>query len=284
MDYRELVKGVHIPVIGIGTWGMGGERTPDPSEDEEDIAAIRAGIDLGMTHLDTAEMYGGGHTEELVGAAIEPYDRSDIFITTKVWRTHLGRNDLISSMRASLGRLGLDYVDLYLVHWPNPDVPIQETMMALEYCVNEGYTRFIGISNFPVHLVAEAQNHLKDHRLVANQVEYNLTEQGPRRELLPYCQEHGIMLIAYTPLAKGRLAMPGNTILDSMAEKYGKTQSQVSLNWLISQENVVAIPKASRTEHLNENVGASGWRLDEEDFRKLSVSFSGGVERTPFFR
>jgi diketogulonate reductase-like aldo/keto reductase len=276
LDYRELVEDVRIPVIGIGTWGMGGGRTPDPSNDEEDVAAIRAGIDLGMTHIDTAEMYGGGHTEELVGEAIEPYDRSDLFITTKVWRTHLRHDDLISSMRASLERLGLDYVDLYLVHWPNPEVPIRETMRALEHCVDEGYTRFIGISNFPAYLIEEAQTPLKDHRLVANQVEYSLTKQDPRRELLPYCQEHGIMLIAYTPLAKGRLAMPGNTILDSMAEKHGKTQAQVALNWLISQENVVAIPKASRTEHLNENVGASGWRLDEEDFRKLSMAFSGG--------
>ena len=276
MDYRELVKEVRIPVIGIGTWGMGGGRTADPSKDDENIAAIRAGIDLGMTQIDTAEMYGGGHTEELVGAAIESYDRGDIFITTKVWKTHLRYDDLISSMLASLRRLGLDYVDLYLIHWPNPEVPIQETMRALEHCIHEGYTRFIGISNFPVYLVEEAQTHLKDNRLVSNQVEYSLTEQGPRRELLPYCQENGIMLIAYTPLGKGRLAMPGNAILDTIAEKYGKTQAQVALNWLISQENVVAIPKASRIEHLNENIGASGWRLDEEDFRKLSMAFSGG--------
>jgi len=274
MEYKELAEGVRIPVIGLGTWGMGGGRTPDSSNDEEDIAAMRAGIDLGMTHIDTAEMYGSGHAEELVGEAIEPYDRRTLFITTKVWRTHLRYDDLVSSMEASLGRLGVDHVDLYLIHWPNPEVPLRETMRALEHCVDEGYTRFIGVSNFPAPLVGEAQTHLKDHRLVADQVEYNLVEQSPRKELLPHCREHGVTLIAYTPLAKGRLAKPGNTVLDSIAEKHGKTQSQVALNWLISQEKVVAIPKASRIEHLKDNAGSTGWRLIEEDFKRLSEAFS----------
>lgn len=273
MEYKELVKGVRIPVLGMGTWGLGGTTIPDRSWDKEGIEALRTGIDLGMTHIDTAEMYAAGHSEELVGEAIKPYDRRGLFITTKVWRTHLRYDDLIASMKASLRRLGVDYVDLYLVHWPNPEVPLEETMRALEHCAEEGYTRFIGVSNFSASLLAEAQSHLKEHRLVADQVEYNLSEQGPARELLPYCLENGVTLIAYSPLGKGELARPGNAVLDALAEKYGKTQAQVSLNWLTSQEKVVAIPKASKLEHLRDNIGAVDWRLSREDFLRLREAF-----------
>jgi len=274
MEYKALAEGVRIPALGLGTWTMGGRNGSDPTRDDEEIAAIRAGIGLGMTHIDTAEYYGAGHAEELVCEAIEPYDRRDLFITTKVWSNHLRYDALQASMKASLKRLGLDYVDLYLIHWPNPEVPLSETMRGLEHCAEEGYTRLIGVSNFSASLLGEAQTHLRDHRLVADQVEYSLMEQGPRSELLPYCVENDVMLIAYTPLAKGRLAKPGYAVLDSLAEKYGRTQAQVSLNWLISQENVVAIPKASRLGHLRDNVGSLGWRLSEEDSGRLSEAFS----------
>jgi diketogulonate reductase-like aldo/keto reductase len=122
-------------------------------------------------------------------------------------------------------------------------------------------------------LVEEAQSHLKDHRLVADQVHYSLVEQGPSSELLPYCQRNDVILVAYTPLARGKLTKPGNTVLDELAEKYGRTQAQVSLNWLISQENVVTIPKASNPAHLRDNLGAVGWKLNEDDRKKLAISF-----------
>lgn len=273
MEYKELAKGVKIPVLGLGTWGIGGWKTPDPSRDDEDITSLRAGIELGMTHIDTAEFYAGGHCEEVVGEAIKPYDREELFITTKVWHTHLRYDDVIKAIKGSLRRLGLDYVDLYLVHWPNPAVPLRETMRAMEHCAEEGYARFIGVSNFDRSLLEEAQSYLKDHRIVADQVEYSLLEQGPRETLLPYWQREGVMLIAYTPLAKGRLAMPGSPVLDGMAYRYGKTPGQVALNWLISQDRVVAIPKASKIEHLKENVGAVGWRLSPEDWRRLGEAY-----------
>ncbi len=273
MDYKALVEGVRIPALGLGTWTIGGRSGSDTSRDDEEISAIRAGIDIGMTHIDTAEYYGAGHAEELVGEAIEPYDRKDLFITTKVWNNHLRYDDLVASMKSSLKRLGLDYVDLYLIHWPNPHVPLSETMRGLEHCAEEGYTRFIGVSNFSASLLSEAQTHLRDHRLVADQVEYSLIEQGPASELLPYCMENNVILIAYTPLARGRLAKPGYPFLDSLVEKYGKTQAQVSLNWLISQENVITIPKASKLKHLRDNVGALGWRLNRDDFKKLTDAF-----------
>jgi len=274
VEYREIAEGVHIPVLGLGTWGMGGRDIADGSRDEAEISALRFGIDLGMTHIDTAEYYGAGHAEEIVGKAIEPYVREDLFITTKVWRNHLHHEDLIASIRASLRRLNLDYVDLYLIHRPNPEVPLKETMGALEYCAEEGYTRLVGVSNFSASLFEEARSHLRGRQIVADQVEYNLTEQGPQNNLLPLCRERDATLIAHTPLNKGRLTKPGNAILDELAEKYGKTQAQVSLNWLISQENVVAIPKASNPAHLRDNVGAVGWRLSFEDWRRLKDSFA----------
>jgi len=273
MEFKELVKGVQIPVLGMGTWEIGGRMVSDHSRDREEIAGLQAGIELGMTHIDTAEVYGAGHSEELVGEAIKPYHRRDLFITTKVWRNHLRYNDLISAIKASLRRLDIDYVDLYLVHWPSPDVPLEETMRALEHCVEEGYTRFIGVSNFSASLLKEAQSHLKDHHLVADQVEYSLVEQDPARELLPHCLENDVTLIAYSPLGRGQLTRSGHSVLDRLAEKHGKTHAQVSLNWLVSQEKVVAIPKASKIEHLTDNIGAVGWRLSQEDFTELKEAF-----------
>ncbi len=274
MSYSEIASGVEIPVLGLGTWGMGGRQIEDHRWDDENVTAIRMAIELGFTHIDTAEYYGAGHAEELVGEAIEPYPRESLFITTKVWRTNLRRRDLMESMRKSLRRLGLDYVDLYLVHWPNPDVPLRETMEAMERCAEEGYTRFIGVSNFSWSLMKEAKSHLESHALVANQVEYSLLDQKPKMDLLPYMQAEGLTLIAYSPLGKGMLAKPGNKVLDELADKYGKSQAQVALNWLVSQENVVAIPKSSNPVHLLDVVGAVGWEIGLEDSLRLSHGFT----------
>jgi diketogulonate reductase-like aldo/keto reductase len=273
LDFKK-VAGVEISALGLGTYRMGEGRVAGSSDDERDVEAIRLGIELGITHIDTAERYAGGHSEEVVADAVEPFERRDLFITTKVWHNHLEHDDLITSMEASLKRLRMDYVDLFLVHWPNPEVPLEETMGALEYCAEEGYTKFIGVSNFSAELVEEAQSHLKEHRLVADQVLYSLAEQGPSVGLLPFCQETDVILVAYTPLGRGKLAKPGNPVLDELAEKYGRSQAQVSLNWLISQENVVAIPKASNPVHLRDNLGAVGWSLEEEDQKRLAESFT----------
>ncbi|MDQ1279086.1 MAG: Aldo/keto reductase [Thermoproteota archaeon] len=273
MEFKRLANGLMMPVLGMGTWEMGGRQTPDSANDSKEINALRTGIDLGMTLIDTAEMYASGHAEELVGEAIKPYKRDDVFITTKVWSTNLRFNDLVSAMKGSLKRLGLSYVDLYLVHWPNPQIPLKETMSALEYCVEEGYTRSIGVSNFSAVLLLEAQSYLRRHLLVADQVHYNLIEQSPREDLLPYCEKNGVIVIAYRPLEKGQLSGKRNSVLDALATKYNKTRAQVCLNWLISQKNVVAIPKASRLEHLKENLWAVGWNLNDEDAARLGESF-----------
>ena len=273
MEYHEIAPGVRIPVLGLGTWGMGGRQIEDRRWDEEHVTAIRMAVELGLTHIDTAEYYGAGHAEELVGEAAEPYDRGSLFITTKVWRTNLRAGDLLNSVRRSLRRLNMDYVDLLLVHWPNPEVPLRETMGALERCAREGLTRLIGVSNFSWELMLEAQGCLRDTSLVANQVEYSLVDQKPRVSLLPYMQQGGTTLIAYSPLGRGALSRPGNSVLDEVAERYGKSRTQVALNWLVTQGNVVAIPKSSNPVHLLDIIGAVGWRLKLEDALTLADAF-----------
>jgi diketogulonate reductase-like aldo/keto reductase len=280
LEYKALSEGVKIPVLGIGTWGVGGKHVPDYSHDGKGIEAIRAAIDLGMTHIDTAEYYGAGHAEEIVGEAIKPYKRSDLFITTKVYRTHLRFAEVLLSLRNSLKRLATDYVDLFLIHWPDSQVPIKETISALETCVDEGLARCIGVSNFSTPLFQKAQNQTKRHKLVANQVYYNLTRVNRTyfhglkvSDLYSYCKANGIMLIAWSPLEEGKLGKPGFPVLDQMAEKYRKTQAQIALNWLLSQENIVAIPKASSIDHLEENAGAVGWKLVPSDIKELGESF-----------
>ncbi len=280
MEYADLTKDVKIPVLGIGTWGLGGKHSADYSGDEESVAAIRTAIDLRMTHIDTAEYYGGGHTEELVGKAIQPYRRDDLFITSKVYKTHLQHADVLTSIKRSLKRLHTDYLDLYLVHWPSPTVPLKETMNALEQCIDQGFTRFIGVSNFPVSLFEEAQSHLKKHRLVANQVYYNVTRTRKKylngldtAEVYNYCEKNNVMMIAWSPLEEGKLTKPGYPVLDEMAKKYQRTQAQVALNWLISHKKIVTIPKATNVKHIQENAGAVGWSLSPQDLRRLEESF-----------
>ena len=273
MEYHEIAPGKQIPKIGLGTWGMGGKQTEDRRWDEETIIAIRMAIDLGLTHIDTAEYYGAGHCEELVGQAIEPYPRDEIFITTKVWRTNLHHDNLIKSMKASLRRLQQDYVDLYLIHWPNYRIPIKETMQALEYCAQEGYTRYIGVSNFSANLIQEAQSNLKENYLVANQAELSLLDQKSRTNLLPYLKETNRTLIAYSPLARGIIPKLEHQTLSEISKKYGKSQAQVAINWIISHKNVVAIPKSSNPIHLMEFMDSTNWKMKPEDKMELTNSF-----------
>ncbi|MEA2089409.1 MAG: aldo/keto reductase [Thermoproteota archaeon] len=279
MEFKELSDGVKIPVLGVGTWKMGGGLRADRTHDKECVLAVRTAIRLGMTHIDTAELYGEGHAEELVGEAIQGFRREQLFITTKVKAENLLYNDVISAIKRSVKRLRTSYVDLYLIHAPNPEIPIKETMKAMDYLVENKLTRFIGVSNFSVEQIKEAQKYARN-KIVANQIEYNLLTRnrgqftnGMESKIVPYCQKNGITVIAYRPLAKGELAKLGIKLLDELAEKYGKTQVQIALNWLISKPNIVTIPKAVKIEHIKENLGAIGWRLSEEDMRRLDYDF-----------
>jgi diketogulonate reductase-like aldo/keto reductase len=281
LERKSLGKtGESVAAIGLGTWNMGGRESPDYRDDERLIEAIRYAVELGMNHIDTAEMYAAGHAEELVGEAVKQFSRDEVFIATKVWPSNLRYEDVIRSCRRSLERLQLKYVDLYMVHWPNPRIPLQETMKAMEKLVKDGLVRYIGVSNFDVELLEEAMNALKREEIVANQVEYSLEAREVERELIPFCERNGITVTAYTPLGKGRIPAeaasntPRGKILAEMAQRYGKTPVQIALNWVIWRPNVITIPKAARKEHLEENAAAAGWRPTEEDYKRLSAAYT----------
>ena len=254
--------------MGMGTWGMGGKYEKDPSNVDESVKILRAGLNMGIKLIDVAELYGQGLTEEIVGEAIAGRAREDIFIISKVWKTNLRYDDVLKAMQGSLERLKTDYVDFYLIHWPSEEIPLSETMRAMERLADEGLARDIGVSNFSVELLKEAQSHLKHAKIAANQIEYSLIERSAEKDVIPYCKENGIKVIAYRPLARGNIASSQNKALEALAQKYNKTPAQIALNWITSKE-IVAIPKAGSIEHLRENYGALGWKMNEADYIAL---------------
>lgn len=258
--------GEMIPEIGLGTWRYRGGVEP-----------LRKGIELGASLIDTAEGY---HTEDVVGEATKDI-RQEAFIATKVSGRNLRYDDVLKSCDQSLELLQTDRIDLYQVHWPNPRYPIDETMRAMERLADSGKIGYIGVSNFSVEDMQEAQHYLRNYRIVSNQVLYNLNSRVIERELLPYCQRNNITVLAYTPLDGGNLAKQPRPvgkgkmeILQEIANEVGKTLAQVALNWCVSHENVVAIPKSNSVERTEENCGASGWYLSDEQMERLDRAFS----------
>jgi diketogulonate reductase-like aldo/keto reductase len=267
VEHKELgATGVDVPEVGFGTWQYHGGGAP-----------LRKAVALGAFLIDTAEMYG---TEEAVGAAIKDI-RPKVFIATKVSGNHLRYGEVLSAADASLKRLGIDAIDLYQVHWPDPAVPIAETMGAMEKLVDAGKVRFIGVSNFYLKNLQEAEACMTKHKIVSNQVKYSLLQRGIEEDTLAYCQKRRITVIAYSPLARGDLC--ANPLLrnrhtlgvaQEIAADSGKTIAQVALNWCIAKPGVVAIPKTDRVERVEELCGASGWKLSREQVAALEKAFS----------
>ncbi|HEX5275420.1 MAG TPA: aldo/keto reductase [Candidatus Rubrimentiphilum sp.] len=263
--------GVAVPVVGQGTWDIpeSGHRRA------EAIRALRRGIELGMTHIDTAEMYGAGAAEEIVGEAVEGVPRQSLFITSKVLPENASYKGTIAACERTLRRLRTEYVDLYLLHWPGSH-PIAETMRGLEELAAKGMARYIGVSNFDVEELREAQARLRSVKLAANEIYYNPAERGAEARLIPYCREQGIAVIGYTPFGRGRVLRKGSrgkSVLQSIAQKHGKTPRQVVVNFLTRDPDVFAIPKASNVAHVEENAGAAGWTLDQEDLAQIDGAF-----------
>jgi len=277
LEFKRLGKSdVQIPVLGLGTWGIGGFSSKRLGGEDQDATALRLGLELGMRFIDTAEIYAHGHSEEVV-ATVVGKQRANVFVATKVSAENLSYERVMRSCGASLKRMNTNYIDLYQVHWPNPRIPITQTMKAMEKLVGEGKVRHIGVSNFSVEQTRQAQESLSKNSLASNQVEYNLMERSIEEDLLPFCEREKVTVIAYSPVARGQLAGSSRDnrwrTLDSIAAKYGKTRTQVALNWLICKEPVVAIPKAGRLEHVRENAGAVGWALTREDQDTLDAAF-----------
>lgn len=255
-----------IPVIGQGTWNI--ERSRDAVE------SLRLGIDLGLTHIDTAEMYGNGRAEELTADAIAGR-RDEIFLVSKVLPSNASYEGTLKACARSLKRLRTDRLDLYLLHWRGSH-PLRDTMRAMEKLVAGGLTRFIGVSNFDVDDLQEAQAALRNEPLACNQVLYHLGDRGIERRLLPYCAERRIAVVAYSPFGSGQFPSPrsvGGRVLADVAAKENRTPRQVVLNFLTRHPHVFTIPKASRAEHVRENAGAAGWTLSPESTAAIDEAF-----------
>jgi diketogulonate reductase-like aldo/keto reductase len=266
METKELGNsGVMVPEIGLGVWRYRGGVDP-----------LRRGIELGANLIDTAEVYG---TEDVVGQAVSGI-RDRVFIASKVSGSNLRHDDVLRAADASLRRLQSGFIDLYQLHWPNSAIPIADTMRAMETLVDRGLVRHIGVSNFSLPELREAGAALRKYPIVSNQVLYNLNRREIEDDLLPYCVENRITIIAYTPLDDGRLAVMPRfrmnrkmQVLGRIAKETGKTPGQVALNWCTSRPYAIAIPKSNRTSRVVENCGASGWRLTEQQIQALDAAF-----------
>jgi diketogulonate reductase-like aldo/keto reductase len=265
--------GLNVPVIGMGTWMIEG-RSRDA--ERRAIEALHLGLDLGMNHIDTAEMYGNGRVEELVAEAVDG-QREKVFLVSKVLPSNASYEGTLKACERSLKRLKTDFIDLYLLHWPSSQHPIEETMRAMERLVDEGMIKFIGVSNFDVEQLREAQNALVKHRIACNQVLYHLAYRGIERELLPYCTENGIAIVGYSPFGHGNFLSShsrGGKVLAEIAKRQNRTVRQVALNFLTRDSNLFTIPKAGNPDHIRDNSGAVGnWKLTDEDIAAIDRTF-----------
>lgn len=262
-----------VPVIGMGTWMIEG-RSRDA--ERRGIEALRLGLDLGMNHIDTAEMYGNGRTEEMVAEAVAER-REQVFLVSKVLPSNASYEGTLKACERSLKRLKTDFLDLYLIHWPSSQYPIKETMRAMEKLVDEGMIKFIGVSNFGLDQLREAQHALKKHRIACDQVLYHLAYRDIERELLPYCTESEIAIVGYSPFGHGNFSSPqskGGKALAEIAKRHSRTVRQVALNFLTRHPALFTIPKAGKPDHIREISGAVGnWRLTDKDIAAIESIF-----------
>ncbi len=296
METRQLGKcGPQVTVIGFGAWAAGGSGW-GPVDDRESIAAIRRSVELGGTFIDTAEVYGAGHSEEVVGEALQAIARDQVFVATKVSGSDLSRQTIKKAIDASLRRLRLDYIDLYQMHWPDPNSDVQESMQAMDDLVRDGKIRYVGVSNFDVQLMEQA---LEVRHIDSLQPPLDMLMREVEKEVLPFCRERGIGVVVYSPMAKGLLtgkykiddSFPAGDVrsqdsrfqgenfqrnlriverLRPIAERYGKTLAQLAIAWTLAQPGVtVSIAGAKRPSQVEENVGAAGWTIAPEDLREI---------------
>jgi diketogulonate reductase-like aldo/keto reductase len=266
--------GRRLPVIGQGTWNM--ERDDRAGA----IAALRRGLDLGSTHVDTAELYGSGEVEELVGEAIAGR-RGEVFLASKVLPENASRRGTVAACERSLARLRTDRLDLYMLHWPG-DHPLADTLAAFAELARSGKILSWGGSNFDERELAAAVAIAGEGRVACNQLFYHLEERGIEHAAMPYCEEHGIAVVAYSPLGSGRFPSPrsrGGHVLAEIAAAHGGTPRQVALAFLLRRPSVFAIPKASLAEHVEENAAAGDLVLSADEVRRIDEAFPRGRRR-----
>jgi diketogulonate reductase-like aldo/keto reductase len=265
----KLPAGRAIPVLGQGTWGMGeGSATRG-----KEIAALRHGFDLGLILIDTAEMYGEGGAEEVVGEAIQGR-REQVFLVSKVYPHNATRRGAVEACHRSLRRLKTDYLDLYLLHWRG-SVPLEETLAAFQELRQAGAIRDYGVSNFELDDMSEARALQGGQEIASDQVLYSLVHRGIEWDLLPWCSRHGIPVMAYSPIensGREQRKLLGNAALKQVAERHAATSAQIALAWLL-QQKVVAIPKAVNPVHIRENRAAHDLTLTKQDLREIDLAF-----------
>jgi diketogulonate reductase-like aldo/keto reductase len=268
------VRSLTLPKIGFGTWKIGGESTADPTTDSASTAALRSALEIGYTHFDTAEYYAGGHAEELVGRAVRETNtnRENIFITTKVSPEHLDYNDVFKSCESSLRRLNMDYIDLYLIHWPRVGMKLAETFRALNKLVRDGKVKNLGVSNFNLKLLKQAQS-FSEVPIITDQVPYSLPNHTyVENGVLEYCQKNDILITAYSPL-KFR-SMRVNKTLGEIAKANSATPFQVALAWLVAQPRVITIPMSLNPVHIKQNFDAAEIPLSAEQISQLNNAWN----------
>ncbi|HKY22686.1 MAG TPA: aldo/keto reductase [Vicinamibacterales bacterium] len=270
-----LPGGETVPALGQGTWAMADR----PTSRSDEIAALRTGVDLGMTVIDTAEMYANGGAEELVAEALGDR-RREIFLVSKVLPHHATRRGTVSSCEASLRRLKTDRLDLYLLHWRG-SVPLADTLEAFATLKRDGKIRYWGVSNFDVDDMEElaAMTVKAPSPAASNQVLYNLTRRGIERRLLPWCQTRGIPMMAYSPLEQGKLTT--HKTLQALGRRLNATPAQVALAWVLRQDAVIAIPKSGRVDRVRENRGALNVQLGTAELKELDQAFHVPAKNTP---
>jgi diketogulonate reductase-like aldo/keto reductase len=261
----ELPSGARIPALGMGTWHLGQGRHPEQVE----VEALRTGIERGMSLVDTAEMYGDGDSERLVGRAIAGR-RDAVFLVSKVLPRHATYEGTIRACEHSLARLGTDWLDLYLLHWRG-QVPLEETVRAFEELKRRGLIRHWGVSNFDLPDIGDLVDLPAGRAFETDQVLYNLAHRGIEWHLLPWCRQNGVPVMAYSPIEQGRLI--GDPVLRAIGARHKATSAQVALAWVIRHAGVCAIPEAGTPEHVLENAGALGVVLHEDDFIELDAAF-----------
>ncbi|WP_288431630.1 aldo/keto reductase [uncultured Agrobacterium sp.] len=267
-----LPSGKNIPALGIGTWNMGDSR----SSEAQEVTSIRKAIELGMTVVDTAEMYADGRSEEVVGKAIRDL-RNDVFLVSKVYPYNASARGTIDACERSLKRLGVEQLDLYLLHWRG-SYPLEETVAAFEQLKQDGKIADWGVSNFDTDDMEELFAVENGSNCAANQVLYNLSRRGPEYDLLPWCQQHSLPIMAYSPIEQGRLV--NNHELIRIAKAYQATPAQVALAFLLERDGVLAIPKSARPERVEENRGAPDLEISEEDWTALDAAFPPPQKKT----
>lgn len=274
----ETVHNITLPKIGFGTWMIGGESTPNPAWDSKSMTALRSALEVGYTHFDTAEYYAGGHSEELVGRAVRETNtkRENLFITTKVSPEHLDYDAVFKSCENSLRRLNMDYIDLYLIHWPSAGMKLEETFRALNKLVRDGKVRHLGVSNFKLKLLKQSQEYCETP-ILTNQIPYRLPDRSyVENGVIAYCQQNDILVTAYSPV-KFR-SMRVNKVLGEIAKTYSATPYQIALAWLVMQPRVITIPMSFDPQHIKENFDAAEIRLSADEIQQLGNAWNKSGE------